>query len=155
MNAQGYSLTSEQCENKYKAMKRKFSNFKLQQARSGAGKKDIEFEEELEELFGNHAEVQPTFLLTANESIELPIKTSSTRHMPPDQQQSQKDKKNKKFKGAASTSAVENLCESIILKLDQASKEREDMKQLLQKQHEERMERQDKFLELFSKSLNK
>ncbi|PAA75394.1 hypothetical protein BOX15_Mlig020088g1 [Macrostomum lignano] len=172
MKAEGFGLTSEQCENKYKALKRKFSNFKLQQAKSGAGKKDIDFEEELQELFGSHAEVMPTFLLTANvchrpqmkistagpeESmqqeigLEEPQAKATTARKSMTRSPSRYESPNKATKKLTS----EHLCETIISKLDQASKEREEMKQMLQKQHEERMERQDKFLELFAKSLDK
>ncbi|PAA49553.1 hypothetical protein BOX15_Mlig017426g3 [Macrostomum lignano] len=186
MQKQGYQLPAEQCENKYKVLKKKYSNFILQQAKSGEGKKEIEFQKELEELFGKHADVAPKFLLTAQMPVSLGDQhsigtpnanylrsdaTSTLTSSPVQQQQSGNEKRatdfptagkqnvkqqgKKKEEKEASNERVETLCRAILEKLNENQQEHKETRSLMERQHAERMERQDRFLELFAKSIDK
>lgn len=72
MQKYGYKFTNEQCSTRFKTITRAYKQVKDQNARSGNGKKQYEYEKELDDLFGKRPNIQPQFVLgSATDSSEI------------------------------------------------------------------------------------
>lgn len=64
MKQQGHQFTFSQCENRFKTLKRTYSDHIMIISKSGESKHFLKFENELSELFQDNADVKPKFTVS-------------------------------------------------------------------------------------------
>ena len=133
MSMKGYDVTTEQCENKWKAIRRKFREMVDHNRKTGNDRQTCPFQDELDAIYGTKENVNPSFTLGC---WEKPTEVSRVSFK----------------KNALKKLPTLDFLEKIN---DENKKHAESREKLVLQMHKEKMDKFDKLLDILGKQTQK
>lgn len=172
MNENTYMYSAYHCENRFKSLKRTYAEYIVKCKKSGEGKASIKFEDELANLFNDAADIKPKFTISVgggknddsqveiNDGGEVGVNVPSISKPSCSSSPSLSRKRAKIEESPGRESLRKSIKKEsrpiekkIMEYLDDAKTERQEMRAELRRQHAERMDKYDQFLDLLRKSI--